>query len=130
MGVRFPSVATTTSVGVLPATGAETVVATTPPRNIPLDLAQVLLFWWFVGNTGAGTVGLVASIRRGAAVSGTLVVAAQQVLVTAASSAELTGCFIDTPGAVAGQQYSLTLVGTRTTGAGTTATCALIPFAL
>ena len=65
MGVRFPSVATTTSVGVLPATGAETVVATTPPLNIPLDFAQVLLFWWFVGNTGAGTVGLVASIRRG-----------------------------------------------------------------
>jgi len=120
MGVRFPSVFTTTSLGVLAANGAETIIATTPPLTLPLDFASVFLHWWFAGSSGNGTTGLSVAIRRGVTLAGTLITAAAAVLVTANNIVNVAGCFVDTPGAVAGQQYTLTLTGTATTGVGTT----------
>jgi hypothetical protein len=79
---------------------------------------------------GAGTTGLSAIIRRGTTTAGALVTTGSSVLVTAASVASLSGCAPDTPGAAAGQQYSLTLTGTGTTGAGTTNDVVLMAFSL
>ena len=119
MGVRFGSVSTIVNVGVLPATGAETVIMTTPPLTLPLDSAQIFLFWYFLGNTGASTTVLTWRLRRGTTTGGTLINSGNGVGVTAAVNATLSGCYNDTPGAVAGQQYSWTLQGTSTAGAGT-----------
>jgi hypothetical protein len=119
MGVRWPSVGTTASVGALASNGAESLIMTTPPLNLTLDFAQVLLLWWFTGNSGNSTTALNPKIRRGAALTSALVNVGNAIAVTAASQVSLSGCYIDTPGAVAAQQYSLTLTGTATTGVGT-----------
>src|SRR5258708_3089060 len=116
MGVRFPSVSTTTILGTLPANGAETIIATTPPLNLPLDFAQVILLWYFLGNSGASTTALNFILRRGTTVAGTLINVISGALVTAASGVRFSGCYVDTPGAVAGQQYSLSESGVGTTG--------------
>jgi hypothetical protein len=89
MGVRFPSISTTTVIANLPASGVETVICTTPPLTLPLDGAVVFLFWWWSGNVGAGTTGLSAIIRRGTTTAGALVTTGSSVLVTAASVASL-----------------------------------------
>ncbi len=130
MGVRLPSVASTTILASVPATGAETVIATSPPINISLDFAQVLIWWYVNTGSGATTTAITARIRRGTTLAGALVNIASAVLVTAAAGSELTGCYPDTPGAVAEQQYSLTLSGTGTTGAMTTSDVAIIVFML
>jgi hypothetical protein len=130
MGVRFPSVATTTILGTLPSNGAETIIATTPPLTIPLDFAQVILLWYFLGNSGASTSALLFLLRRGTTVAGTLINVSSGSLVTAAAGVRFSGVYVDTPGAVAGQQYSLSEIGVGTTGAGITNDVCLIAFAL
>src|SRR5229473_2284251 len=109
MGVRFPSVATTTVLGVSIA-GGETVMCTTPPLNIPLDFAQVLLFWYCIllSNTTGTTV--TWRLRRGTTTAGALINVPQTNPTGAAVQLMFSGCYIDTPGAVAAQQYSLTCV--------------------
>jgi hypothetical protein len=119
MGVRFPSVATNTFVGPLPASAVETVVLTTPPINEPIDNAQVLLFWMAAINPGTSTTALVYRLRRGTTIAGALVgVAGLQVSVAAGVPNLASGWYFDFPGVVAGQQYSLTVVQTADTVAG------------
>lgn len=120
MGVHFPTANTTTSLAVIPASGAETVLCTTPPLNLILDFAQVLLFWELVALIGAGSAGVTFRIRRGTTTAGALVTTnAQFMSVGAGNNAFWSGTYVDTPGAVAGQQYSLTGQSTGTTGAWT-----------
>ncbi len=130
MGVRYPSVSTTTILGTLPANGAETIIATTPPLNLPLDFAQVILLWYFLGNSGASTSALVFNLRRGTTLAGTLINVSSGSGVTAAAGVRFGGCYVDTPGAVAGQQYSLSELGVGTTGAGVSNDVCMIAFAL
>ncbi len=120
MGVRFPSVSTTTNLGVLPASAAETAIITTPPLNISLDFAVVFLAWFLAITTGATTTALVFRIRRGSGLTGATIGAAVWThTIGAAASAVLSGKYSDTPGAVAAQQYTLTVSQTGATGAGT-----------
>lgn len=119
MGVRFPTVATTTFIGPLPASAVETVVLTTPPINEPIDNAQIILMWMGLINAGTGTSQLGWRIRRGAGITGTQLgvavwVNTQTVGVTNVSG----GFYFDFPGVVAGQQYSLTVSQTGATAAG------------
>lgn len=130
MGVRYPSVATIAALGIYGAAGAEAIVFTTPPLNISLDFAQVILLWYVQFNTGAGTTSYVPRIRRGAALTGALVNIANAVVCTAATVTSFSGVYVDTPGAVAGQQYSLSLSGNATTGAAVFADGSLLAFAL
>jgi hypothetical protein len=131
MGVHFPTAASSTILASLPASGAETVICTTPPLNLILDFAQVLLFWYLVTTVGTGTTGMSYRIRRGTTTSGTQInpVDGPQPVVASQNWFQ-SGCFIDTPGAVAGQQYSLTIQGAATTGAGATETVTLIAMVL
>jgi hypothetical protein len=117
MGVRFPSAITNVQVGIYGAAGTEVVVLTTPPLTLPLDFAQVFLIWYVVFNCGTGTTGVQKRLRRGPALLSTAFDAGGIVAVTANTIVSLSGCLFDTPGAAAGQQYSLTLAGTATTGA-------------
>ena len=131
MGVRFPSVASNTFIGPLPASVAETIVLTTPPLTLPLDFSQVFLFWFANMTAGTGTNTLSFRIRRGTTLTGALLGAPPWSIAIAAGNAGFhSGCYIDTPGAVAGQQYSLTVVQTTATAAGTWADGNLVAFAL
>ncbi len=131
MGVRFPSIASSTFVGPLPASAAETVILTTPPLNISLDFSQIFLQWACDILAGTGTTALVFRLRRGTTAAGTLINAAAWTHTLAAgNSAVLSGAYFDTPGAVAGQQYSLTVSQTGAAAAGTFNDGALLAFAL
>jgi len=131
MGVRFPSVASTAIANALPATAAETVICVTPPLTIPLDFAQIFLSWMAAIQSQTGTTTLQMRIRRGITTAGALVGAAlwsQQS--GAGNNALMSGFYVDTPGAVGGQQYCLTCAQNTATVAGTVADVSLIAFVL
>lgn len=131
MGVRFNSIASTTFVGPLPASAVETVILTTPLLNPALDFSQVFILWACDILAGTGTTALVFRLRRGTTAAGALVNAAAWTHTLAAgNSAVVTGCYPDSPGAIAGQQYSLTVSQTGATAAGTFNDGSLIAFAL
>lgn len=131
MGVRFPSIATTFFVGPLPASAVETVILTTPPLNISLDFAQIIICWACNITAGTGTTGLTFRVRRGTTTGGPSVTATAWPLTLAAGNTGIgSGCYVDTPGAVAGQQYSLTVIQTGATVAGVYNDGCLLAFAL
>jgi hypothetical protein len=120
MGVRFPSVASNTFVGPLPANATETVILTTPPINEPVDNAQVILLWFTSITAGTSTTSFQFKIRRGTTITGPVILAGTCfVTVVAAQNYISSGCYFDLPGIVAGQQYSLTIIQGAATVAGT-----------
>jgi hypothetical protein len=120
MGVRFPTVASTTFIGPLPANATETAVLTTPGLNLPIDNAQVLLFFMAVMTAGTSVTSHVFRIRRGTTTGGTLVGAAGwSQTIAAAAFGTSSGWYADSPGVAAEQQYTLTVVQTAATVAGT-----------
>jgi hypothetical protein len=131
MGVRLPSVASTAITNPLPSTAIETVICTLPPLNIPLDFAQILLFW-FASITLAGNgANLTMRLRRGTTTSGATVGTGGWGVTAAASTLViLSGCYPDTPGAIAGQQYCLTCLQAGNTVAGTVNDVAMIALVL
>lgn len=131
MGVRFPSVASTTFIGPFPATAAETIVLTTPPLTIPLDFAQIILMCSACITAGTGVISHTFRVRRGTALTGVQVnLAPWGSLSTAGSNTMYSFWYVDTPGAVAGQQYSLTVAQNGATAAGVWVDGALLAFAL
>jgi hypothetical protein len=130
MGVRFPSVQSNTLLNASVGINVETPVCTTPPLNLPLDNAVVLLFWYivhFIGTTAATTRYL---IRRGTTIAGTLVNVSANLTGTAGNQVLGSGFYFDTPGAVAGQQYTLSCIDPASTVAGGIADAALLAFVL
>ncbi len=121
MGVRLPSVTTAPQLAnVTVVTTAETIIATLPPFNISLDYAQILLFWWAMFTVGVGGTGVTVRVRRGAALTSPLVNIGNAILNPGAGNTiNLSGCYADVPGAVAGQQYVLTVQQTAATANGT-----------
>lgn len=131
MGVRFPSVASTTVANVLPASAAETVICVLPAFDIPLDFAQIIIEWFAQITVGTSTTSLVFRIRRGTTVAGAQIGAAPWTFTTvAANLVSISGQYVDTPGAVGGQQYCLTCVQTADTVAGTLSDVCLVAYAL
>lgn len=132
MGVRFPSAAAAQQAGnITVGQNVETIVATSPPLNIPLDFAQVFLFWCVNWLTPASTTGYFWKLRRGTTVSGAqLNITTTADAVAAATQVFSSGCYIDTPGAVAGQQYILTLTTVAATATGTSQDAMLIALVL
>jgi hypothetical protein len=109
MGVRFPGSGNTTLVAASVVTTAETVVLTSNLINLALDFEQVLIFWWLSITTAANTTGIKWLLRRGAAVASTLINVNVTEAIAASTLVTRGGCYVDTPGAVAGLQYSLTV---------------------
>jgi len=120
MGVRLPSVATPPQPTITNiVTTAETIVLTSPPLNIPLDFSQILLFWWLTMTVGTTTTAVFVRIRRGNALTGTNLFQVATTSTAAGGNAlSLSGCYGDIPGAVAGQQYVLTIQQTAATANG------------
>lgn len=129
MGVRFPSVQSNTIVNVNFAS-SENVICTTPPLNIPLDFATVLLFWYLTMTSGTGTTNITPLIRRGTGITGTIINGNTNDNTTAGNTTRRSGVYFDTPGAVAGQQYSLTMTQIGASANGTILDVCLIAFAL
>ncbi len=117
MGVRFPSVVTNTVVATPVLTTAELLIATLPPLNLPLDFATVLILWDVLLNVGAAGSAITIRIRRGTTLAGALVqgAAGSDNIITAAQ-VRRAGFYFDVPGAVGGQQYSLTAQIANATG--------------
>src|SRR5437868_6296431 len=109
MGVRLPSVVSTTILNSPILTTAETIVVTSPAINLSLDFQALLIFWYANIAAAASTTSVIARLRRGAALTGTVINVASLTVATASAGFSTSGCYVDTPGAVAGQQYSLTL---------------------
>lgn len=119
MGVHLPSVASTTFRGPLPANANETAILTTPPLNLPLDNAQVIILWSTNITAGTSVTSHVFKLRRGGGTGDTLLGASVWTETIAATEVDnASGCYVDTPGIVAGQQYTLTLIQTACTVAG------------
>jgi hypothetical protein len=131
MGVRFPSVASNTFIGPLPANANETAILTTPPINEPIDNAQVVLLWFASIFAGTSVTSHVFRIRRGVGVLGTVIqVGVWTDTLAATNTKNSSGWYFDFPGVVAGQQYTLTVVQTAATAAGTFVDGALIAMVL
>lgn len=129
MGVRFPSVQSTTILTSTLVTTTESVIVTTPPLTLPLDSAVVLL--GFSANIlgGTGVTGLSFNIRRGTLVSSTLVNAQGATFMSAGNAFEIGGMYFDTPGPAAGVQYSISVGQQSATANGTVRDVCLIAFA-
>jgi hypothetical protein len=130
MGVRFPSVQSNVLINNNSSTNVEQVIVTTPPLTLPLDFAAVVLFWYIIHTVGATAAGFTVRLRRGTTVGGTVINVATQQTAAAGNNAVSSGFYFDTPGAVAGQQYSLTLIDNGSTAGGTIQDASLLAFAL
>lgn len=115
MGVRFPGSGNNTIVAATIVTTAETVVATSNALSPALDFELIIILWEVTLTIGTTGNLLTPKLRRGTTVAGTLVNVGTGVTVVAPNVVKLSGVYTDTPGAVAGQQYSITLtVGAAT----------------
>lgn len=107
MGVRLASVFTSTIIA-SPATNAETVVATTGAINLAVDNAPVILVAFIEITIGTSGVLLTLRLRRGTTTGGTLINVGNGATVVATNVVRHSIVYVDTPGAGAGLQYSLT----------------------
>jgi hypothetical protein len=131
MGVRFPSVQSNVFIGPAPASAAEFAVVTTPPFSPPVDNGIVYLHWFMKFLTGATTTALVVQLRRGSGVAGTVVnLSSAAFSIGAAANGILSASYFDSPGVVAGLQYTLTCQQTGASGAGVWGDQALLAYVL
>jgi hypothetical protein len=129
MGVRLPSVFTTTLLTVSLVTTAATNVATTPPLNISLPFQPVLLMAYYNLTTGTGTTSIKHLLVRGA----TILNFNQIDSLVPAAGLQLSKCicYIDAnPGESAEIQYTLQLQQGGATGNATIQDVCLMAFAL
>lgn len=130
MGVRYPSSATAARLTNTIVTTTETLILTTPPLNLSLDFAQVLLFWYAIVTIGTGGTSIATNLRRGTLVTSPLVNISTGPSVSAGSTVVLSGCYPDSPGAIGAQQYSLSLVVTLASANSTVIDGALLAVSL
>lgn len=129
-GGRVPFVYTTTFNTPI-VTTTEFFICTTPPLNPGVDTGVVLLLgFWGTGALASGTTSCNALIRRGNTLAGNI--CNQNTLDRATALAPYTGYAIgiDTPGAVAGQTYSLSAITNLASGNTTVLVAFLIALAL
>jgi hypothetical protein len=107
----------TTDVSVV--TTNETAAVTSPPVTPSTDGGEITITGVVNITTGTGTTAVTVRVRRGNGVSGALVGETMPHTLAAAASADIAFQVTDTPGAVAGQQYTATVVQTAASGNGT-----------
>ncbi len=108
MGVRLASAYTTTIVNAAPANGVETIIATTPPVNLTLDNALVLMMGYILGSVGAAATSINWKLRRGNALTSALINISGNDTQVAAALFGRTIIYFDSPGISADLPYSLT----------------------
>jgi len=131
MGVRLASVFSTTFIGPLPANATETLVLTTGPIGLAEDGAAVILLWTCNITTGTSTTSLKYALRRGPLVTSPLVNVSTFAQTSAAGNfTNATGVYVDNAAGVSVPQYSLTVVQTAASVAGTFVDGCLLAFVL
>lgn len=100
-------------------TTAETAAVVSDPITPATDGAKVIISGHINITSGAGVTGLVIRIRRGNGVSGTLIGETEPGALGASATDNFPFAITDFPGAVAGQQYTASVVQTGATGNGT-----------
>lgn len=98
---------------------AETAAIVTNPVSSSLDGDQIAIAGSLNILTGASVTGIVIRIRRGNGVAGTVVGDTPPYTIGAAASVEIPFNATDSPGPVAGQQYTVTVVQTAGSTNGT-----------
>ncbi len=129
MGVRFPSVFSTTILNSPVVTTAETIVVTAPPFSPPIDSASVLIYAVVQDGGAASTTSTTLRLYRGTTTGGTLVGGAMA-QPWAAGAKFMTVYWVDQPPIVAGQQYSVSFQNAAATGNATIQSVLLSVFAL
>lgn len=119
MGVRNASVSTKAIINAGVGNSAEVIVFTTPPINLPVDNAQVMILWQVTTTLGAAQTTYAVNIRRGTTTAGTLVNSGQSLTTVAATNVNMSGVIQDVPGIVAEQQYTLSVTANGAAAAGT-----------
>lgn len=130
MGVRFPSIQSNTLVNANVGINAETAVVTTPPLNISLDFATIIILWSMTHTVGTTATASRYFLRRGSGLGGTQIYASGSISGAAGNVVLASQIFFDTPGAVAGQQYTLSCIDPGSTVAGAIADANIFAFAL
>jgi hypothetical protein len=102
-------------------TTTEKVAITSPAVRVPLQTARVLVKGWAQVTTGADTTALTPRLRKGDAITGTLLGEANaEAVKAAAGSTEAVQCWaIDTVSNVDSVQYSFTVQQTGASADGT-----------
>lgn len=100
-------------------TTAETAAITSDPVSTSVGAEEITVSGIINITTGASTTQVVVRVRRGVGVAGTVVGETEPQNIGAAVSGNIFYEVTDTPGEVAGQQYTATAVQTAATGNGT-----------
>lgn len=110
---------------------AETVIATTPPINISLPNQPIILFWYcFIGG-GTAITSVNFKLRRGTTTAGVQINSGQSNDTSVTTGNVIrSGFYVDIPGEIAGQQYSLTLQCVGNTGSETVADVCILAMQL
>lgn len=99
-------------------TTAETAAITSDGFTPPTDGSKLIISGVINITTGASVTGAVIRVRRGVGVAGVLVGETEPHNIGAAVTDDVSYQVTDSPGAVAGQQYTATVVQTAATGNG------------
>lgn len=118
---RSYSTAVVANVNVVNA--VETVAQNSPAVSLTYDGDSVNVSGTVDITTGATTTAVVIRCRRGNGITGTVVGTSETDTLGAAVSAPISFDFLDNPGAVAGQVYSITVQQTGGSSNGTVNSC-------
>lgn len=111
MGVRLPFVSTTAIVNTNVVTTAETLIATAPPFSPSFDGTVCRIDFYGDWLAGASVTSVTLRLRRGPLVTSPTVFAHDLVFVqTAAAQGFATFFYVDQPGSIGGQQYSVSAI--------------------
>jgi hypothetical protein len=100
-------------------TTAETAAVTSDPITPSTDGSELTISGVINITTGTSTTAVVVRVRRGVGVSGALVGETESQTIAAGASGNISYEVTDFPGAVAGQQYTASVVQTAATANGT-----------
>lgn len=130
MGVRFPGSGSKVAVNSTIVTTAETVLFTAPLISPPLDNGQVIIVWYVFMIVGTAGTAVTVRIRRGTAITDTLINTGFAAVATAGNDFRTSGCIVDSPGVTGPIQYSVTVQQTAATGNGATSEGCIAAIAL
>lgn len=109
MGISRLLVATSTTLATASLTNAtETAVVTSPPLSPGVDGNAFLILASFDCTIGTAGVSVLLKLRRGATAAGTTIYTGLALTAVAADLRQFFAMMVDTPGIIAGQQWTLT----------------------
>lgn len=116
MGVRFPGIVSTTRITTVLTLNNVTHIVQVNSISPVQDFQQVFIWWRLLVTMGTAATGLIVNLKRGSAVADPTINSGQAINAPGGSTVECSGCWADTPGAVADQFYTIDLQQVAATG--------------